>query len=284
MSEQQTSLSSNAHPELGALVDLWWSACTDFVALLRQLPPEEFALATDLPGWNVHAVAAHTAHLEALLAGAEHDQVDVGSPEHVRNDLGTVTEQGVVARRGRTPDDLVAEIVASTAAHHAELQADPPQDPDAPAPGLFGLVGWSTRTLLRNRPLDVSMHEQDIRRAVRRRGNLDSPALIHSAEYLADSLGFVLGKKVGAAPGTSLRLEITGHAPRAWQVGEDGRGHVMDDVPLPDEADVALACDRETFLLLAGGRRQDDATRARVQVTGDAELAAQVLAKIAVTP
>lgn len=269
------------HPELVALVDLWRNAIADFVALAEELTGEEWATPTDLPGWDVHAVVAHTAHLEALQAGRDHDDVEVGDAPHVRNDLGRVTEQGVVARRDRSPAELVAEIRESTDAHHATLLAAPPTDPDAPAPGLFGLVGWSTRTLLRNRPLDVSLHEQDIRRAVGRSGNLDSPALRHSAGYLAESLGFVLAKKSGAPAGTTLRLDIDGHPPRAWTVTDEGRGRALDAIP--DTADVQVACDQETFLQLVGGR--DAATaRTRVRVTGDHDLADHLLDHLAVTP
>jgi hypothetical protein len=40
--------------------------------------------------------------------------------------------------------------------------------------------------------------------------------------------------------------------------------------------------DRETFVVLAGGRR--DASEASVTVTGDAELGSRVLAGMAITP
>ena len=79
--------------------------------------------------------------------------------------------------------------------------------------------------LLRNRPLDVWMHEQDVRRAVGRPGGLDTEPARHTAEYLAESLGFVLAKKVGAEPGTTLVLEMEGSEPFAFTV-EIGRAHV----------------------------------------------------------
>ncbi len=36
------------------------------------------------PGWDVHAVVAHTAHLEAVLAGAPEETVAIGEPSHAR--------------------------------------------------------------------------------------------------------------------------------------------------------------------------------------------------------
>lgn len=268
--------------ELGHLVDVWWQAIQDFTELVESLPEEAWSLPTDLPGWDVRAVVAHTAHLEALLAGRPHDEVEVGDAPHVKNQMGQVTEQGVVARRDRSTDELVNEIRESATARHTALLADPPTDPDAPADGLFGLVGWSTRTLLRNRPLDLHLHEQDIRRAVDRPGNHDSPAGIHTVDYLSESMGMVLGKRTGAPAGATLRLEVEGHEPRAWRVDDDGRGQVL--APVPDDADVTLSTDRETFLLLAAGRRNDPDVRSRVQVSCDDALAEKVLDHLAVTP
>lgn len=261
-------------------VEIWWQAVDDLSTLLETLAPDDWSAPTDLAGWDVHAVAAHSAHLEALLAGAAHDEVEIGQPAHVTGLLGQFTEQGVVARRDRSPDELITELRSSATTRHTALLANPPTDPDAPAPGVFGLIGWSTRTLLRNRPLDLWMHEQDVRRAVGRPGNLDGPAAIHTADYLAESLGFVLAKRAGAAPGSTAVLSITGHAPYSFTVNDRGRGQRL-DVP-PSDPTVRLAMDRDTFVRLAGGRRP--AEPGTVELAGDPELGQRVIAGLAVTP
>jgi len=265
--------------ELRGYVDVWWQAVDDFAALLEKVPEEQWSAPTDLPGWDVHAVAAHTAHLEALLAGAPHDEVEVGEPAHVRGMMGQFTEQGVVARRDHSPDELINEIRSSATARHTHLLGDPPTDPDAPAPGVFGMIGWSTRTLLRNRPLDVHLHEQDVRRAVDRPGNVDSPAAVHSADYLLESLGVVVGKRVKAPAGSSVVVAVDGHAPAAVRVADSGRA---EPVEAPAEPTVRISTDREAYLLLAAGRRRPE--DGRVRVTGDADLAGRVLDALAVTP
>jgi uncharacterized protein (TIGR03083 family) len=145
---------------------------------------------------------------------------------------------------------------------------------------VFGLIGWSTRTLLRNRPLDLWMHEQDVRRAVGRPGNLDGPAAFHTADYLAESLGFVLAKRAGASPGSTAVLAITGHAPYCFTVNDRGRGERLDTVP--DQPTVRLAMDRDTFIRLAGGRRP--AEPGAVELAGDPDLGQRVVDGLAVTP
>ena len=124
------------------------------------------------------------------------------------------------------------------------------------------------------------MHEQDVRRAVGWPGNNhDGPSALHAADYLAESMGFVLGKRVGAQTGTTLVLEIA-DAPVGFTVGDDGRGRPRGE--LPADPTVRIATDRESFLLLAGRRRTPEPGAVRVE--GDPDLGRKVLASMAVTP
>jgi uncharacterized protein (TIGR03083 family) len=264
---------------LAGYVSVWWEAIDAFTHLLEQVPADQWSMPTDLPGWDVRAVAAHTAHLEALLGGRPHDDVEIGDAPHAHGMMGQFTEQGVVARRNDTPDQLITEIREATTARHTALLADPPTDPTASAPGLFGAIGWTTERLLRNRPLDVFMHEQDVRRAVGLPETIDSPQAIHSATYLLESFPFVLGKRAQAPAGTSARLSVHGHDPVTAVVGEDGRARPSD---IDGEPAVGLTMDRATFLVLSGGRRR--ATPGAVEITGDAALGAQILDAMGVTP
>jgi len=265
---------------LSGYVDVWWRAVDDFTRVLEQVPPEQWSTPTDLRGWDVHACAAHIAHLESVLAGGPEETIEFEVPAHVRGILGVYTEQGVVARRDRTPDELVNEIRESSTARRTALLADPPTDGRARPEVIFGGVDWPWETLLRNRALDVWMHDQDVRRAVGRPGGLDSAAAQHTADYLLESLGLVLAKRAGAPPGSTLVAAVEGSAPVAFVVNADGRGVRLDH--LPAEPTVRLAMSREAFILLAGGRRGPD--EVTVEVTGDADLATRVLASMAVTP
>src|SRR6187397_2323648 len=69
--------------ELAGYVEVWWQAVNDFLDLLEQLPEEEWTTPTDLAGWDVKACAAHTAHLEGILAGNPEETAEVGEPPHV---------------------------------------------------------------------------------------------------------------------------------------------------------------------------------------------------------
>jgi uncharacterized protein (TIGR03083 family) len=264
------------------LVEVWHGAAVDAVALLRGLDKEDWSRPTDLPGWDVRAVAAHLAHLESELAGNPQQHVEVPEAPHVKGLMGQFTEAGPLARAGWTTDQIVDELEASVAARYAALRDDPPTDAQAPAPGFAALLGWSWRTLLTNRPVDLWMHEQDIRRATGRPGGLDSPAAAHVGSVFARSLPYVIGKKVGAAPGTTVVVEVTGSRPLllAAAVSDDGRG-----VPLPaapDDPTTRVSLDFESWIVLAGGRRT--VADVAVTVTGDSALGRRVLDSLAVTP
>ena len=265
--------------ELAGYVAIWWQAVNDFVGLLEELPEDEWATPTDLAGWDVRACAAHTAHLESILAGHPEETAEVGEPAHVGGPMGRYTEIGVVNRRGASADALIKELREVTTQRHTALLADPPTDGDAKPEVIFAGVPWTWRTLLRNRPLDVWMHEQDVRRAVGRPGHLNTEPARHTAEYLAEALGYVLAKKVGARPGMSLVLEMAGSEPFAFVVDENGRGR---PVPPPARPTTTLRMDRESFIRLAGGRCQPEP--GRVTLSGDEALGRQLLANLATTP
>lgn len=265
---------------LAGYVEVWWSAVQDFVAVLEQVPANQWTTQTDLPGWDVRACAAHTAHLESILSGNPEESAEVGEPPHARGFLGLYTEIGVVNRREHAPEQIIAEIREVTAHRHERLLADPPTDGSAKPDVVFGGVPWSWEVLLRNRPLDVWMHEQDVRRAVGLPGGLDSVAAQHTIDYLTESFGFVVAKKAGAPAGTTAVLAVDGSDPVAFTVNDAGRGERLAEVPAVPT--VTLRTDRASLVVLAGGRCSPAA--GAVFIDGDQALGEQVVGAMATTP
>ena len=90
------------------------------------MPEEQWSTPTDLAGWDVRAVASHTAHLEGILAGAPEETAEVGEPPHVTGFMGLYTEIGVVNRREASPDSIINEIRSAVTERHTAMLADPP--------------------------------------------------------------------------------------------------------------------------------------------------------------
>lgn len=266
--------------QMQTYVDTWWTSVQDLLALLDELAETDWDLATDLPGWDVRAIASHVAHLEGLTGGAPREEAEVPESAHITSPMGQFTEIGVLTRRDAAPASIIDEIRRYSAVRHDELLATPPDDPATPAPGVFGAIGWTTGKLLRNRPLDLWLHEQDIRRATGRPGNLDTAGAVHTTDYLLEGVGFVLAKKAGGEPGSTVVVEVEGHAPYAFSVTESGKGvPVAGPVSSPT---VTLSTDRETYVLLAGGRASADPSK--VTITGDTTLGTKIVENLNITP
>ena len=260
-------------------IDAWEEACADFLALGRALTPEEWSRQTDLPGWTVADVFGHTAHLEATLTGAPHDEVELPDSPHVKGPVHGWIEQGVHARRGREIVAVLEEIQVAVAARSAYLRENPPTDGKARADG--GLGEWDWNTLLSNRVVDVWMHEQDVRRAVDRPGGFSGAPQAHVVRSFLGAMPFVLGKRVGLDEGRTVLLTLTdADLTLAYTAGADGRVSLAEEPPTAP--DLGLAMDTETFIVLCGGRQAP--REQRVAVTGDLDLGDRVLTSLAITP
>ncbi|MBF4161268.1 maleylpyruvate isomerase family mycothiol-dependent enzyme [Nocardioides acrostichi] len=275
-------MSDDAGPDAARLrgyIDAWWTSVQDLCDLLDTLDPDEWSAPTDLPGWDVKAVASHTAHLEVVLATGQEEHAEVPEAPHITSLMGTYTEIGVINRRDTPTSSIVQQIREATGVRREQLAELAPSDAAGTPDRTPGGVPWSWGTLLRNRPLDVWMHEQDVRRAVDRPGGLDTAGAQHTADYLRESIGFVLAKKAGAPAGTSMVLEVEGSEPWSVQVGDDGKARPC---ARPADPTVVMRVDRETFIRLAGGR--GDVDTSAVVIEGDPELGARVLDALATTP
>src|SRR3954464_8694716 len=131
---------TTAPDRIGHLIDVWHAEATEVVALLRALDDDEWSRPTDLPGWDVRAVAAHLAHLESELAGNPQEQVQVPPAPHVKGLMGEFTESGPLARASWSSGRIVDELESSVEKRYVELVDAPPSDPSAPGPGFAGLV------------------------------------------------------------------------------------------------------------------------------------------------
>ena len=276
--------------ELTALVSAWRESVDRVVDLAGDLGDEELGRPTDLPGWSVQDVLAHVAAVESDLAGLPGASSGPTSPPRVEGPAGVTdpftayTEAGVRARRGRSAGELLDELRTAADVRSAQLRENPPTDPTGTPPRTPGRIEWDWRTLLRNRAVDVWMHEQDVRRAVGRPGGLDSAGAAVTLGSFAAAIPYVVGKRVAPPEGTTVGLEVDGPVPisGAVRVGADGRATLLPGSGVPADADAVLRMSGETFAILCGGRRPPE--EVDVEVGGDAELARRVAGAMAVTP
>jgi uncharacterized protein (TIGR03083 family) len=259
-------------------VAAWEQTLRSTIELARDFDETDHARPTDCPGWTVKDVLSHLISVERMLLGEA--LPDHPLPEdlpHVRNDFARMLEIGVDVRRPVPGGKVLDELAETLERRLAEL---PGIDPDQPTTLPTGRQG-TYALFMEFRAFDCYTHEQDIRRAVNRPGNLDAPAAVCARARLTPGLPYVFAKKAGARPGQTLRLEVTGPAAFTTYVAvaEDGRARESEPVADPT---VALGMDWETYLRLAAGRCTPESVT--VTASGDTTLATRILAGMAVTP
>lgn len=252
--------------DLQLYVDAWRQSADAVLAL----EPDDWDLPTDLPGWTAKDVLAHLVHLERVLVDGE------AGPAGGKAVPADYTNAGVAALREVEVEQLRADL-RDLVARRAEQLTELP-DPNERAASTPAGVDWTWDVALRNRTVDMWMHEQDIRRAVGLPGSQDTLGAHVTTASFSAALPYILGRRAQAPVGTVVRWLVTGPVPvdATIGVGDDGRARATDAAPT-----ATLTMDTEAFTVLAGGRRGPDGVE--VQVDGDSELAGRVLAAMAVT-
>ncbi|HEY0543538.1 MAG TPA: maleylpyruvate isomerase family mycothiol-dependent enzyme [Actinoallomurus sp.] len=250
-----------------ANIDAFEATTRSVLALSGALGADDWKRATECPGWSVKDQYSHILGIERWLLGDTDDGVS-RTADNTALDVEAYRDSAPGAILGELHDVIERRVASlrSGAADLTEVLLTP-----------FGRR-MPYGDFLRHRAFDVWMHEQDVRRAVARPGNLDGPGADCTRAVLGEALPFVVGKRAAAVPGQAVVVETP---ERRWRVvvGDDRRARFDDgDV----EPTVRLRMAWETFFRLGGGRVQ--AAAADVDVTGDPHLAGRVLAGMAVTP
>ncbi|MFB4300795.1 maleylpyruvate isomerase family mycothiol-dependent enzyme [Actinomadura sp. NTSP31] len=264
--------------EMRAHVAAFEQTVRSSLALAATLGAAEWDRPTDCPGWTVKDQFAHLVSVEASLLGDPPPEVEVPEFAHVRNDFGRFLEAGVHARRSVPGPQVAAELADVLERRLAQLPGIDPGERTMLPNGKEGTY----ELFVKFRAMDCWTHEQDVRRAVGRPGNLDAPAAACFWDILAKGLPLVVARKAGAEPGQSVLFRITGPVEHRVAVVVDGGGRGAFAGEVPDAATAELDMDWEGYVRLTAGRCGPDAVKS--QVKGDAELANRVLAGMSLTP
>lgn len=246
-----------------------------FLELAGTFTTADWDLGTGCPGWRVRDIYAHAIGIERWMLGDLRPDVTVPVElAHVGSAFAREVERDVVARHDVAIGSLLDELRTTFDRRRAWL-ADLSDDRlDEPLDSPFG--PQPAKRILRTRVFDLYAHEQDVRRATARPGNLDGQAAWFTREQVVRALARTLPASVGDQ-GT-VAIEVT--APRR-------AGYVIDlaagSLTEPDGA--ATTTLRLTFAdLVALGCGRSDADPAAVEVSGDTELGGAVLRSFAITP
>lgn len=250
-------------------VTAWRHSLESTLSLARELSDPDWTAPTECPKWTVKDVYAHLLEGERWMA-AGHPRLP---------DLTSWTEQGVLAWRDTPPLAVVEELRRAYEQRRYQL-ARRPVDPETPAHLPMGQRS-TLEQLLRIRVLDVWAHEQDVRRAVGRPGNLASPGAAVAGDLFVAALPRIVAKSAQALPGSVVRLTTRGEVSVDVAVSTD-RGGVGTLVAPGRNATAHLIMSWEAYTRLSCGR--GTSADHDIRLVGDRGLAERVLAHLAVTP
>lgn len=251
--------------------------------LLADLNEDEWRTATDLPGWDVHAVVAHMTGTESMLLGlaTPEPDVDLATIEHVRNFVGAMNEPWVRSLRGESGAELLARFRDVTAQRRAALVAMPVEEWNARTQTPAGPDSYGR--FMRIRAFDCWMHEQDIRAALGREpsaAELSGADARVSLDEMAASMSFVVGKKGQAPEGSRVLLRLTGPLSREIRIAVDGRAALVEDFGGAEPTTV-VTLDGLQFTRLAGGRGLVSYRPADVEYSGDDAVGKRIVENLA---
>jgi uncharacterized protein (TIGR03083 family) len=254
-----------------------WASMAD---LGESLDESGWKAPTECPGWTVQDNLVHITALERFILGDPLPSEEVPDDlPHIKNDIGRSNERWVESRRAWRGADALAEFRTTTAARLEQLRA---LDDDGFAADSWTPMGPGTVfDLLGFRIFDSWVHEQDMRRAVDRPGDLDSAAARFSTGMMVDVLPYVVGKKVGPPDGSTIVLTLTGPIDRTAAVTVvDGRARPLDTVP--DAPTVAVTLPSDAYARLACGRLDPDAALVAgdLAIEGDVELGGTIVRQL----
>jgi uncharacterized protein (TIGR03083 family) len=258
---------------IAALGEVWAS----LGELLGELTDDQWLLPSPLPGWSVQDNVAHIVGTEAILSGEAGPSIDIDrdANEHVRNDIGAFNEQWVESLRAVAPNDVLSRFRELTGARLAALEQMTVDEWNAES---FTPAGKDTYgRFMQIRVFDCWLHEQDIRDAVGRPGHETGLAVEVVLDEMSTALGFVVGKKAGAAPGQSVTFALTdgGAVVHELHVEVGERAAVVPALSGP--ATVVLTMPVGVMTRRCAGRVAPDALLDQVAIDGDLALASKIL-------
>lgn len=180
-----------------AIVDLGW-ACRE----------EDFDRPTECPGWTVKHHVVKVVATEKAFAALPREPMGPARQAEVRNQFERMVDVEVAARRQWTGRSVISEL-ADFHQHRMSQLRSLEVHLDTEIAGFFG-----SRTTfgdqLRAQITETWVHEQDIRTALDRPGDLDSPAAAVLTSAIIDALPAIAAGAAGIEPGHAVVLDVTG--------------------------------------------------------------------------
>ncbi len=251
------------------VIEMLFDTLDSLTTLCESLTEDEWKTQTECPGWSVQDNISHIIGTERMLQGLPASTHKSPTFDWVKNPIGGFNENEVDERRSKPGSEVLAEFKDLIALRKETLESS---GDDYFGREMITPTGPGTMAdFLDIRVLDIWVHEQDIRRAIDRPGNNDSPAAAHTIGRLIRTLPIVVGKRAKTPDGESVVIHITEPIRRLVPIGvKNGRAEFLSE--LPTNPLVMIDMDSDTFVRLANGRCTPAQCADHISIAGDTEL------------
>ncbi|WP_217545877.1 maleylpyruvate isomerase family mycothiol-dependent enzyme [Streptomyces sp. GbtcB6] len=270
------------HPTLQPYADAWTHSIEAISELVTPLVEGEWNRRTPCPGWSVRDVVSHVIGLDCEMLGDPRPIHTLPRDlYHVTNEAQRYMEMQVDVRRHHTAPEMTSELEYTVIRRNRQLRNES-REPGHLVRGPMSKE-ITLEKAMRNHAFNVWVHEQDLRAALGRPGNLDSPGAQIARDVLLGELPRVVAKDADAPRSSAVIFDV--HGPieflRTIRIDIQGRG-TLEATPALGPAAI-FTLDWETYVRLACGRTTPDAVADRVKAEGDQELTTAILRNFAVT-
>ncbi|MBQ1090949.1 maleylpyruvate isomerase family mycothiol-dependent enzyme [Streptomyces sp. B93] len=271
------------HPTLQPYADAWTHSIEAISELVGPLVEADWNRRTPCPGWSVRDIVSHVIGLDCEMLGDPRPIHTLPRDLfHVTNDHQRYMEMQVDVRRHHTAPEMTSELEYTVIRRNRQLRNES-RDPGTKVRGPLG-AELTLEEAMRGHAFNVWVHEQDLRAALGRPGNLDSPGALVARDVLLERLPEVVAGRADAPRSSAIVFDVHGPVEflRTVRVDIQGRGTVETTPALGPAATLTL--DWETYVRLACGRVALESVQDRVKAEGDPELTAAILRHFTVTP
>ncbi|MFF4899287.1 maleylpyruvate isomerase family mycothiol-dependent enzyme [Streptomyces sp. NPDC001068] len=270
------------HPTLQPYADAWTHSIEAISELVTPLAEGEWNRRTPCPGWSVRDVVSHVIGMDCEMLGDPRPIHTLPRDlYHVTNEHQRYMEMQVDVRRHHTAPEMTSELEYTVIRRNRQLRNES-REPGHLVRGPMSKE-ITLEAAMRTHAFNVWAHEQDLRAALGRPGNLDSPGALIARDVLLDELPRVVANESDAPRSSSVIFDVHGPVEflRTIRIDIQGRG-TLETTPALGPAAI-FTLDWETYVRLACGRTTPDAVADRVKAEGDPELTAAILRNFTVT-
>ncbi|MCQ4194814.1 MULTISPECIES: maleylpyruvate isomerase family mycothiol-dependent enzyme [Streptomyces] len=270
------------HPTLQPYADAWTHSIEAISELVQPLAEAEWNRRTPCPGWSVRDIVSHVLGLDSEMLGDPRPIHTLPRDlYHVTNDHQRYTEMQVDVRRHHTAPEMTSELEYMIIRRNRQLRNES-RDPGTKVRGPLS-TELTLEEAMRRHAFNVWAHEQDLRTALGRPGNLDSPGAHVARDALLDELPAVVAERADAPRSSAVVFDVHGPVEflRTIRVDIQGRG-TLETAPALGPA-ATLTMDWETYFRLACGRVSLQASADRIKTEGDPDLTDAILRHFTVT-